>query len=74
LADGITNRMVVDRSGEEADDPLVTPERGEVLEGEIHRPGHVTGVAQRAQLVDLSLAAAHDRSVTDRADLALGSG
>lgn len=70
-SNGFTSNVVADRLGEEVDDTLVTPEAGEVLERQVNRPGNLTSGAQRSQLVNLSLLAAHAHNVPPRADLPL---
>ena len=72
-SDRVADMVVIDRVGEEADDQLVTPERGEVLERQVHRPGDGPESHNAAQLVQLSLPPAHGRSVANAADPALCS-
>jgi hypothetical protein len=60
--------------GQDGDDLVVAPERGDVLERQVHGPGQPTRATQRAQLVELSLAASHGTTLDERADPALGSG
>jgi len=58
----------LDRLGQEVDDVAVTPELGEVFEGEVHGACDATGSAQVPQALELSLSAAHAVTLRPHAD------
>jgi hypothetical protein len=69
-----SNIRVVDGPSEQVDDLVVPPEVGEVLERQVDRPDHSTGVAQVSKLVALSLTAGHATTIHPSADAPLHFG
>lgn len=62
---------MLDGLGQQVDHAVVTTEAGEVLEREIDGAPHRPAPAQGTEFVELSLAAAHARSIHRRADVLL---
>ena len=58
----------IDGFGDEVDDVVVPAEVGEVFERKIDRPRDRAGTAQLAELIELSLSAAHSMRMRPRAD------
>lgn len=62
-----------DGLGDEVENVIIPSEVGEVFERKVDRPRDRAGSAQRAELVELSLSAAHAVRMRRRADAPLRS-
>ena len=69
VASTLRSLRALDGIGDEVDDVVIPPELGEVFERKVDRPRSCAGAAQLAELIELSLSAAHAVRMHRRADV-----